>query len=200
MVVDPGVGSERKPIIIQSEHYFFVGPDNGVLSLAADQDKVQKVVEITNRRYYLEPVSDTFHGRDIFAPVAAHLVENRAIESFGTLIQDWIQITIPKAQVSGNKIHGEIIHIDKFGNVITNISQQIFQTVLQSNENKLKLMINKRTLTIPLCKSYNEGEIGDLLGIFGSTGFLEISRNQASAANSLEIEINDKISIGSVSD
>ncbi|MFX1297384.1 MAG: S-adenosyl-l-methionine hydroxide adenosyltransferase family protein, partial [Promethearchaeota archaeon] len=121
VVIDPGVGSERKSLVIQSKNYYFVGPDNGVLSLAALDNKIQKVIEINNPSYFLKPVSDTFHGRDIFAPIAAHLANNTTPEKFGSLTQTWIQIKIPEVLIKKNEIIGEIIHIDRFGNLVTNI-------------------------------------------------------------------------------
>lgn len=192
-IVDPGVGSSRKPLIIQSQNYFFIGPDNGVLSLAALDDNVQKIIEISNDSYFLKPVSNTFHGRDIFAPVAAHLAINRSIEKFGSIIQEWVQIEIPKVKVDGNKIYGEIIHIDRFGNLITNISQEIFQKIHKLEKNFIQIHINEFDSNIKLCNSYDQVGLGEFLGIIGSSNLLEIARNQDSAANAMNVQVNDKI-------
>ena len=193
VVVDPGVGSSRKSLIVQSRNYFFIGPDNGVLSLAALDDKVQKIIAISNDAYFLKPVSSTFHGRDIFASVAAHLAVNRRIEEFGGTTRDWIQIEIPKVKIDGNKIYGEIIHIDRFGNVITNISQEIFQRIQKSEIEFIQIQINQFDSKIKLCKAYDQVGLGELLGIFGSSNLLEIARNQDSAAAALNVQVNDKI-------
>jgi S-adenosylmethionine hydrolase len=193
VVVDPGVGTSRKPLIIQSRNYFFIGPDNGVLSLAALDDKVQKIIKISNDAYFLKPVSNTFHGRDIFAPVAAHLAVNRNIEKFGSEIGDWVQLEIPKVRVDGNKIYGEIIHVDRFGNVITNISQEILQRIQNSEKKFIRIQINQFDSKIKLCTSYDQVGFGELLGIFGSSNLLEIARNQDSAAAALNVQVNDKI-------
>jgi len=193
VVIDPGVGTERKAIIVQSENHFFVGPDNGVISLAAQNDGVRKVIEIENSDYYLQPVSETFHGRDIFAPVAAHLAKNKRIEEFGSVLEDWIQLRIPLATINKAEIKGEIIHIDRFGNLITNISREIFQKVHDLQRSFIEIKINNRELQVPLCSSYNEVKKGDFLGIFGSTDFLEISKNQESAADALNSQNQDKI-------
>jgi S-adenosylmethionine hydrolase len=193
VVVDPGVGSSRKPLIIQSRNYFFVGPDNGVLSLAALEDGVPKIVEISNTAYFLKPVSSTFHGRDIFAPIAAHLAVNRSIEKFGSEIGKWVQLEIPKVKIDGNKIYGEIIHIDRFGNVITNIPQEIFQRLQKSAIKFIQIQINQFDSKIKLCTSYDQGGLGEILVIFGSSNLLEIAKNQDSAAAALNVQLNDKI-------
>ncbi len=193
VVIDPGVGSERKAIIIQSKNYFFVGPDNGVLSIAAQSDGVQKTVEIKNSEYCLHPISDTFHGRDVFAPVAAHLTKLGGINKFGPAIQDWNQLEIPPVQIEKNEIEGEIIHIDRFGNLITNISRSIFQKHQVFQQKFIEIKINDRELKIPVCASYNQVQIEDFLAIFGSINFLEISKNQKSAADALNSRVHDKI-------
>lgn len=195
VVVDPGVGTSRKPLIIQSRNYYFVGPDNGVLSLAVLDDKVQKIIEISNDTYFLKPVSNTFHGRDIFAPIAAYLAANRSIEKFGSEVRDWVQLEIPKVRVEGNKIQGEIIHIDTFGNVITNISQEILQQIQKSEKGFIQIQINEFESTIKLCTSYDQVGTGELLGIFGSFNLLEIARNQDSAAAALNVQVNDKVQV-----
>jgi len=192
-IVDPGVGSSRKPLIIQSRNYFFIGPDNGVLSLAALDDNVQKITEISNDYYFLKPISNTFHGRDIFAPVAAHLAINRSLEKFGSIIEEWVQIEIPKVKVDGNKIYGKIIHIDRFGNLITNISQEIFHKIHKPEKNFIQIHIKQFDSKIILCNSYSQVGSGEFLGIFGSSNLLEIARNQDSAANALNAQVNDKI-------
>ena len=195
VVIDPGVGSKRRPIIIESEKYYFVGPDNGVLSLAATSDKVKRIFEINNTEYFLEPVSDTFHGRDIFAPVAAHLALDKKIETFGTQIQDWKQIKIPQVELRGDVLDAEILHIDRFGNLISNIPRELFQKIYGLQKKSIQIKVRDKELKIPLCTSYNQVKIGDYLGIFGSTDFLEISRNQESAVDALGLRRQDKFSI-----
>src|ERR1051325_7049881 len=100
-VVDPGVGSGRRPILIECDDAFFIGPDNGVLSLAAERKKVTRVVELANQRYYLQPISSTFHGRDIFAPAAAHLASGVAIGDFGPALERWTRLEWPEIAKSG---------------------------------------------------------------------------------------------------
>lgn len=193
VVIDPGVGSDRKPLIIQSKNFIFVGPDNGVLSIAASEDEIQKIVTITNSSYFLKPISNTFHGRDIFAPVAAHLANNEPIERFGHITKDWIQLKLPKVQVKDNMINAEIIHIDRFGNIITNIPKKLLQNRPEFRKGILEIKIKDKELKIPLCSSYNQVKQGEFLGIIGSTNYLEISKNQESAANALDVQIQEKI-------
>jgi len=195
VVIDPGVGSKRKSLIIRTNNYFFVGPDNGVLSLAALEDKVQKIIEIENPSYFLTSVSNTFHGRDVYAPIAAHLAKNEHLIEFGPVIDMWIQFKIPEIIEEKNKIHGEIIHIDRFGNIITNIPKQTIEKKGFSQKKQMHIELKGQKLKISLCKSYNEVKIGEFLGIIGSTNFLEIAMNQQSAAATLNVQDKEKITI-----
>ncbi len=191
VVVDPGVGSERGALIIKTKKFYFVGPDNGILSLAAKIDGIEKVVKIKNTTYFLKPISNTFHGRDIFAPVAGHLAQNEPIENFGTEIKDWIQLEIPSI-TKNEMIQAEIIHIDRFGNVITNIPRT-FLTDFVGKE--LEIKIEKKIHTIPFCTTYSQVQVGNILGIIGSSDYLEISINQGNAAERLGVQVEDQIDI-----
>ncbi|HUK81543.1 MAG TPA: SAM-dependent chlorinase/fluorinase, partial [Verrucomicrobiae bacterium] len=121
-VVDPGVGSERAPIAVKSADYFFVGPDNGVLSYALAQEKVREVRRLDNDEYFRKPVSHTFHGRDIFAPAAAHLSNGVPMNSLGSEVNEFVRVAWPQVNIDGGVTHGQVIYIDRFGNCITNIS------------------------------------------------------------------------------
>ena len=125
VVVDPGVGSSRKAIAIQTKNYYFVGPDNGVLWQAAERDGITKIVTLENKKYFRKPVSSTFHGRDIFAPIAAALTKGYRPAGFGREIKDFINPDFINPQVERGTIFGEILHIDSFGNLITNIPLNI---------------------------------------------------------------------------
>jgi S-adenosylmethionine hydrolase len=195
VVIDPGVGSKRKSLIIQTDNYFFVGPDNGVLSLAALADKVQKIIEIENTSYFLKPTSNTFHGRDIYAPIAAHLANNKSLEEFGPLTETWNQMKIPEVVEKKGEISGEIIRIDRFGNLITNIPKRLIENKQFFQRKYMQIEISDQNLKIPLCNSYNEVKIGEFLGIIGSTNFLEISKNQESAADALNARNKEKVTV-----
>lgn len=127
VVVDPGVGTRRRAILVKTKNYFLVAPDNGVLSWALKDEQISQIIEIQNNRYFLKPVSNTFHGRDIFAPVAAWLSRGKAPQVFGKPIQKIKQIPYPVPEYQPpDKLLGEVIYIDHFGNLITNISQEEF--------------------------------------------------------------------------
>lgn len=179
-VVDPGVGSSRRPLLAVSDHYAFVGPDNGLLSPLIESQKRVQVFHLTEEAFFLKPVSQTFHGRDIFAPVAAWLSRGKDPESFGKPIEDWIWLHWPGPQRVGKSLRGTVLRIDHFGNLITNISLQD----LSSRESKcdaLEILIGKHVIH-RVCTSYAEVKAGEPFAIMGSAGLLEISVRQASAA------------------
>ena len=184
VVVDPGVGSKRRPIIIRTKNYFFVGPDNGCLSLAACADGIEKTAVIENRKYFLKPLSDTFHGRDIFAPAAAYLAEGKALSSFGKTLSSINRLNIAPVRINKNCLKGEIVYTDRFGNLVTNISRDIFKRFTKKKRFKIKI---KDIAVDALAKSYQDVRRGEALAIFGSFGFLEISINQGSAERSLAL-------------
>jgi len=175
VVVDPGVGSLRKPIAVQSEHGIFIGPDNGVFSLILEQDQKASVYEITNSEYMLDNVSNTFHGRDIFAPAAAHISLGIDIASIGMKVDSPIILNITKPVVNDDEIVGEVVYTDHFGNLTTNIPSNII-----GNPREIHL---DGYIIDTVAKSYQDVEIGKLLAIIGSSGFLEISVNQGRAAD-----------------
>ena len=124
VVVDPGVGSARRPLIVETNDYIFVAPDNGVLSLIEARESKFTVRHITAERYFLQPVSQTFHGRDIFAPVAAWLSKGVAPSEFGPEVSDHVRLPLPQVeQIGENSLRGVVLKVDKFGNLITNISE-----------------------------------------------------------------------------
>ncbi len=172
VVVDPGVGSERKPIAVRSNHGIFVGPDNGVFSYVIEASS--NVFEITNKEFMLEDISTTFHGRDIFAPTAAHLSLGVDIGAFGSEISSPELIDFKKPEILDSKIIGEVIYEDSFGNLITNISAELMVGISQ-------IIIDGHTIDT-VATSYNDVPAGNLLAIIGSSGYLEISVNQGSAS------------------
>ncbi|MGD9014564.1 MAG: SAM-dependent chlorinase/fluorinase [Candidatus Omnitrophota bacterium] len=173
VVVDPGVGSKRKAIIAKSKNYYFIGPDNGVLSLALEaEEKVINQVCINNQRFFLRPVSSTFHGRDIFAPVAAYLSRGMNIAGFGTPQKGYQRLMFPSVRIKGNTLQGEIIYIDRFGNLISNIKQADFIRFVGRRNFRISL---KHKLFDQLSRSYLAVKKNKPLAIFGSFGNLEIS-------------------------
>ncbi|MBL7131611.1 MAG: SAM-dependent chlorinase/fluorinase [Candidatus Omnitrophica bacterium] len=190
VVVDPGVGSGRKAVIVKTKRFYFIGPDNGVLSLAlASEERVVNIVSITNQRFFLKSVSPTFHARDIFAPVAAHLSSGRNITQFGIVQKDYRHLELPRPEIitprrdtafsRKNKIlRGEIIYIDRFGNLITNIEKNIFSRFTGKGDFAIHF---KNKAINKISKSYSEAGENKPLAIFGGFGNLEISINKRSA-------------------
>lgn len=185
-VVDPGVGSKRRAILVETEKYFFIAPDNGLLSFIFNETKDFRVFEITNEEFFRKPVSKTFHGRDIFSPAAAHLSTGIKAEKFGEEIEDFIKFGETKPQkISENEIEAEIIHIDRFGNLITNLKREDLteEFVVKIGEHKIEKLQNY----------FSEAEKNEIFMIFGSAGFLEIAANQNSARKILNAKVGDKI-------
>jgi S-adenosylmethionine hydrolase len=178
VVVDPGVGSKRKRLLVKTKDYLFVGPDNGVLSLALKGEVIQGIVQITNEDFFLKPVSDTFHGRDIFSPVVAYLSLGRRIDDFGKRIKTIKQLSVPEPRKLKNKLIGKVIYIDHFGNLVTNISRQDFIGWIKDSH--FKICIASEVIK-KISHSYQEGKKFKPLAIFNSFGNLEISVKEDSA-------------------
>jgi len=185
VVVDPGVGSERRPVLIEAAGHYFVGPDNGVLGEAVSQEGA-RARHITAARYFLKQVSQTFHGRDVFAPVAAHLTAGVAPGKFGPIIQDAWRPGLEAPIRSGKRYWvGSVVHIDRFGNLITNLAADDFPNLAASKINLAVGMVKINTLV----SNYASAPPGEPVCIVGSCGTLEIIINQQSAAKCLGVGI-----------
>ena len=179
VVVDPGVGSARRPILALLGQHLFLAPDNGVLSLVYEREERASVRHITADHYFHQPVSNTFHGRDIFAPVAAYLSKGVEPAKFGEEINDYVRFVAPKPKaVAPNAWKGVVLKTDKFGNLITNISPK---DIPQLTSSSFKITVGKTEVT-KLCSSYAEGVQGEIFAILGSSGFVEISSNRGAAS------------------
>lgn len=193
VVVDPGVGTRRKAILIQTKKGYFIGPDNGVLALAAENQGIEHVYKITNPKLKLPKISNTFHGRDIFAPAAAHLAKGTPPSEFGPEIH---KIVTPKfAKITRRKggLIGEIIHIDGFGNIVTNFSEKELESM--GIKGMVNIKLKNTRLKLKLCKVYAEVEARKPLAIIGSHNFLEISVNQGNAADTFKTKVGDKVTL-----
>lgn len=195
VVVDPGVGSTRRPIIAETENYVFVAPDNGVLSLVEAREPKFTVRHVTAERYFLNPVSQTFHGRDIFAPVAGWLSNGIEPADFGPEITDYVRLPIPTVErIGDNSLRGVVLKVDKFGNLITNIGEQEAPELFAATAPTVNILVAGQTLT-RLCQSYAEGGEGEFFGIIGSSGYLEIAARQASAAEKLQLGVGSPVGV-----
>src|SRR5438094_5367892 len=190
-VVDPGVGSARKAVAMQTADYVFIGPDNGVLSLALASEKIKTIHSLENEAFFLQPPSRTFHGRDIFAPVGAHLSRGVPIRRFGPRLKDLVRLGWPKARRQGGSIQGEVIYIDRFGNAISNIGNELLSGLSEAVCN----VVGNVRWTCPLRDSYAAVPAGRPVAVPGSTGFLEIAVNGGSAANTLGLKIGSRLLI-----
>ena len=188
-VVDPGVGSARKPIAVQTAHYFFVGPDNGVSSLALRTEKIKTIRALENKDYFLQPVSQTFHGRDIFAPVAAHLSRGLAIQTVGKAQTDFARLDWPEPRLRRARIEGEVIYIDRFGNGITNLNREILSSCAATSCE----VHGRRRWTCPLRRFYQAVPVKMPVAVLGSSGFLEIAVNSGSAEKLLGLRLGTRV-------
>jgi S-adenosyl-L-methionine hydrolase (adenosine-forming) len=180
VVVDPGVGSERRPIVVSTPSHHFVGPDNGVFSLIYEREASLAVRHITAGRYFLQPVSLTFHGRDVFAPIAAWLSTGLETEKLGGVITDYVRLAVAKPErVSAGVIRGAVLRVDNFGNLITN-----FTPMHLPAEGSFNFLVNRARVT-RLVSSFAEGHEHEVFAIAGSAGFIEIAARQSSAAEAL---------------
>jgi len=195
VVVDPGVGSERRPIIVQSKDYRFVAPDNGVLSMVYEREERVEVRQVTAEHFFRKPVSNTFHGRDIFAPVAAWLSRGMEVEKFGAVISDYARFTSvrPKSE-DASTIRGIVIKVDKFGNVITNIAPDAVPQIFGQDPPPFRIRINGHEIT-RIHESFAAGEASELFAVVGSSGFIEICTNRGSAAKALNVNRGAEVEV-----
>jgi S-adenosyl-L-methionine hydrolase (adenosine-forming) len=185
VVIDPGVGTARRPILASTREYKFVAPDNGVLSLIYEREEAVEVRHVTADHYFLNPLSQTFHARDVFAPVTGWLSKGVEVDKFGEVITDFAKFASPKPKrVSENLLKGVAIKIDKFGNIITNISPEDVPQLFSDQPPPFKIIVNNQEIT-RLNLAYSMGKPSEIFAIVGSSGFLEICTNRASAARAL---------------
>jgi len=187
-VVDPGVGGERKPVLVETDRYVFVGPDNGLLSLAAARDNIKRVVHLTERPFFREEISSTFHGRDIFAPVAAHLSLGTNPGAFGLELDSIESVRAPQPVEKDGAVAGEVIYVDTFGNLITNIRAR----ALSGLKGGVEVSVDGNA-ACGLALSYSSAKAGEPLAVIGSAGYLEIAVNMGSAADHFSSGIGGRV-------
>ena len=192
-VVDPGVGSTRRAVLIECAEQFFVGPDNGIFSWVCERDGNYRAIHLTNENFFRHPVSATFHGRDIFAPVAAALSNGVAPEEFGPSIENLIHLDSLRPKIlSDGAIEASIIHIDRFGNCITNLTREI----LGDDLSRVTLVVSDREIS-SFRRYYREAEDKEreVFCVIGSTGFLEVVAANSSAASILGARRGQTVSL-----
>ncbi len=201
IVVDPGVGSARRPIALRTPRGAFVGPDNGVFSYVIAQEPVEAIVELSDPRYRLSQVSHTFHGRDVFAPAAAHLAAGVPIDELGPSVPDPITFSPPQMTITPDGIKGEVLHVDHFGNVITSIGKLLWRGEELSATSKEQVRFEANAALVEaggqeikgIRHAYAEVERGEVLALVGSGGYLEIAVREGSGADRFGLEPGDPV-------
>jgi S-adenosyl-L-methionine hydrolase (adenosine-forming) len=193
VVVDPGVGTARRPIIASAEQQYFVAPDNGVLSMVYDRDPGAIVRHVTAEHHFLSPVSNTFHGRDVFAPVAAWLAKTFQTEAFGEEITDFVRFVLPRPKPAGTALKGVVLRVDAFGNLMTNFTaEDLPATAVESG--KIKLQVGGKAVE-RLAQNFAEGASDAPVAILGSSGYLEIAVNKGNAGRVLGVNRGAEVTI-----
>ncbi len=182
VVVDPGVGTERRPLLVSGEKQYFIAPDNGVLSMIFEREACH-VRHITAEHYFLNPLNPTFHGRDLFAPTAAWLSKNWQTEAFGEEITDYVRFALPKPKVNGKTVKGVVLRVDAFGNLMTNLTaDDVSPSAIESGS--IHLAVNSKEIR-KLLRTFALGTPGEPIAVFGSSGFVEIAVNRGHASRTL---------------
>jgi S-adenosylmethionine hydrolase len=185
VVVDPGVGTERRPLLVSAQNQYFIAPDNGVLSVIYEREDNVVVRHANVEHYYLSPLSKTFHGRDVFAPVAAWLTKGWQTPSMGDEITDFKKFAMPKPKAADGALKGVILRVDAFGNLITNFRAENIPASAQQNGN---FQLQAGTHVVKrLVDTYASGAAGEAIAYIGSSGYIEIGVNRGSAARTLAL-------------
>jgi len=188
-VVDPGVGSRRRAIAVRTARYVFVGPDNGVLWFALARERIRAIHQITNERLFFHPPSNTFHGRDVFAPVAACLSKGMPIQKVGPATKACVRLAWPEPECSADSIAGEVVYLDRFGNAITNIDSDAVAAIGPAVGEVV--VRNKRVCS--LNSFYTAVPPGKAVALVGSCGLLEIAVSGGSAAHRLGLQVGNRV-------
>jgi len=193
-VVDPGVGTDRRGIVVTTRTQVLIGPDNGLLIPAARTLGDFAVYEIKNPKYTSKLISNTFHGRDIFTPVACHIINEIPFDEIGPIINDYMDLDFGKTDVTDKTATGKVIYIDSFGDIITNIDGNKLKHVVEFDK-KIMVFIGKKQQKMSFVKTYDMVKKGEILATIGSSNHLEISMNQGNAAKKLGIKPDDDVKI-----
>lgn len=189
-IVDPGVGSDRHPMVVRTEEFVFLAPDNGILSRALMHSPPLEVRRIENSAWRLPEISKTFHGRDIFAPAAAHIAAGASLSDAGPELKSWVKLPMPQAQARAHSVKGAVVYVDRYGNAITNIPNKGFL----STERAADVFVGEKRVT-RVHEFYQSVAPGKAVCVPGSSGFLEIAVHQGDAARQLRLKVGTEVSI-----
>jgi S-adenosylmethionine hydrolase len=191
VIVDPGVGTKRKPVAIRIRDQIFVGPDNGLFSLIADNEDYESY-ELTNTSFWANSRSNTFHGRDIFAPIAAHLSKGVLLEELGTKIDELVSYRWALPVTDNEGVQGWVMHIDYFGNLITNITEEMLSHL--TAKDSVKIYVGN-TILKSIVRTFADVEAGEPAALIGSSGNLEVVINSGNAGKMLGVQKGSPISV-----
>lgn len=195
VVVDPGVGSERKILLARTKEYYFIAPDNGVLSFVLEEEKVEDLREITNEKYFLAYLSHTFEGRDRMAPAAAWISKGVSCSELGPAKTSFEKLDVEKPQLVGTEIVGHVLYKDKFGNLITDIPARMVEGIGGKADKKgIELIIRGKKIS-SFTQSYSSAKKGELLFLVGSVGTIEIAAREESASEKLKAGVGDEVRV-----
>lgn len=196
VVVDPGVGTARRPITLTGDRHHFVAPDNGVLSLVYDREERVSVRHVTAEHYFLQPRSNTFHGRDIFSPIAAYLAKGVDPARFGEEVNDYVRFAAPRPKpVDEHTLRAVILKVDRFGNLVTNIMPQDLPPLFETKPAAFRITVGGKGQIARMCSNYSDGAPGEVFAILGSMGFLELATNRGSAAQLLSANKGAEVNV-----
>jgi S-adenosyl-L-methionine hydrolase (adenosine-forming) len=193
-VVDPGVGTERRALAVSAHRQYFVGPDNGLLEWALT-DPSAEAYALHDPRFFRQPVSRTFHGRDVFAPVAAHLANGEDASRMGPRVTDALRLKLPEARFTDGALAGEVMRIDRFGNALTNLNEtSIAAAFPKATEKDLSVQVGRRRLD-GIARSYGDAPIGTVVAVMGSSGRLEIAQVGGAVSAYMGIGVGDPVRV-----
>ncbi len=195
VVVDPGVGSERKILLARTKEYYFIAPDNGVLSLVLEEEQIEDLREVTNEKYFLPDLSHTFEGRDKMAPAAAWISKGVSCSEFGSAKSSFEKLDVEKPRLKGTEIVGHVLYQDKFGNLITDIPARMLEDIGgKTGKEGVDLVIRGKKIS-SFIQSYSSAKRGELLFLAGSVGTIEIAAREESASEKLKAGVGDEMRI-----
>jgi len=197
VVVDPGVGTKRKPIAVKTnDGKIYIGPDNGIFSLVIEKFGLAAIFEISNPDVMQkDKMSSTFHGRDIFGPAGGHLSRGVPIEQLGGVLADYVRFDCEKARIVDGKVVGKIVVVDDYGNVISNIQKSLFEELAWSLGGPLKVRVGSREFSVEFVKAYGDVPTGGYLGLFSSGEVFEVAINQGNLSKALNLKSGERIEI-----
>jgi hypothetical protein len=195
VVVDPGVGSERKILLARTKEYYFIAPDNGVLSLVLEEEEIEDLREVTNEKYFLPGISQTFEGRDKMAPVAAWVSKGISCSEFGPAKASFERLDVERPRLEGTEIVGRVLYQDKFGNLITDIPARMLEDVRGKAERETIDLVIRGNKISSFFQSYSSAERGELLFLVGSVGTIEIAAREESASKKLQAGVGDEVRV-----